>query len=191
MATTDAAIVALYAPISALLGAALGATGAYIASGRQAKVALAVATAHADTAHATSRRQVRASTIIASRQRWIDELRSELSAFSASLLALQMALEKQTDEAREEWIAEVLRASMLEAKVALMLNPGEPAHEALLESIMIPLNALRNGVQLNWGDASLLILERGRPVLKEAWDRSRSEAEELGTEALASLSRLT
>jgi hypothetical protein len=173
----DPMLVLLAAPVCALVGAALGAFGAYLASSRQASAAIAAAKEQAEAIRDSARRQVRASTIVASRQKWIDELRADLSTYSAILLSLQMALEKQTVEAHGDWLAGVLKASTLEAKIALLLNPGEEPHEALLAAVMNPLNELRNGKPVDWGAASLLILDLGRPVLKEAWDKSREEAE--------------
>jgi len=89
-----------------------------------------------------SAHQIEASTIVASRQRWIDELRADLSNMSAVLLRLQMALEKHSLEGQREWIDEMIPATILETKIGLMLNPSHSHHQALFDSITTPLNRL-------------------------------------------------
>jgi hypothetical protein len=91
------------------------------------------------------------------------------------LLALEIALEKQSGDAHEDWLAGVASASALEGKIALMLNPYEPEHEGLVMTIRAPLNEIRMGKRIAWGPASTSILASGRVVLKNAWDQIKAE----------------
>ena len=172
----NAVILALISSSSALVGAALGVCGGYLTSRAQATGAIRAAQAQAGAAQAAAREQIRASTIVATRQRWIDELRAELSKMIGALLQLQITLEERTEANQEIWLREVITASALEAKINLLLNPNEPEHEVLVVEIRKALNALREGKRIEWGDQSTSITIAGRRVLKEAWDQIKAEA---------------
>jgi hypothetical protein len=174
-AMDDTLLVALAAPVSALLGAALGAVGAYTANRQQAATALSVARQQVDASRDTAHHQVEASTIVASRQRWIDELRADLSNMNAAFLKLHFALQQQSPAGEREWRDELIRATILESKIALMLNPNHSHHQVLLAAVASPMNNLRAGKPVNWEEASLATLQAGQEVLKEAWDQLRAE----------------
>lgn len=170
-------LTALVGAGSALLVASLGALGGYFASRRQSEAAIMASRETAQAAQVAAREQIRASTIVASRQRWIDELRSELSKLIGVLLQLQITLELGDDEHHKIWIQEVIAASALEGKIALMLNPNEEEHENLVIVIRAALNEIRNGKEIDWGKCSTDILNAGRIVLKSAWDQIKDETD--------------
>ena len=101
---TPEILTALVGAGSALLGALLGALGGYFASRRQSEAAMIASRETAQAAQVAAREQIRASTIVASRQRWIDELRFELSKLIGVLLQLQITLELRDDEHQKIWI---------------------------------------------------------------------------------------
>jgi len=174
-------LLALAAPASALAGAILGASAAYVASRKQAQTALAVAERQIQAARDTAHHQIEASTVVASRQRWIDELHADLSEMIAALLRLQIAQEKQSTGGGDSWIDEMLRATVLQSRIGLMLNPTHPHHEALYHALSSPLNDLRCGRQVNWAEASHEIMCAGQVVLKKAWDQLRADVKRRDT----------
>lgn len=153
----------------------IGAGGGYLVSRAQAAASVRAAREQSQAAQLSAREQIRAQTVVASRQRWIDELRDEISKMLGILLLLQMTLEKRDDENHQVWMREVIAASALEGKIALMLNPNEAEHEALALTIRAALNDIRMGKKIDWGSRTTEILEAGRVVLKNAWDQIRNE----------------
>ena len=168
--------IAIISAGGALLGAALGALGGFFASRAQAQAAIHASERQATTAQTAAREQIQATTIVASRQRWIDELRAELARMVGMLLQLQMSLEERTPDNRAVWLRECVNASALEGKIALMLNPNEPEHQALMNAVRAALNEIRMGRTIDWGERATAITHAGQLVLKEAWDRIKAEA---------------
>lgn len=160
-----------------LLGASLGAIGAFLAGRFQGAAAITAAREQAEATRQTSQRQIEASTILTSRQMWIDGVRQDLADFVACLLRLHMVLELQNEEARKQWTDELIRATMLESKIKLRLNPREGLHERLIQLIEEAANALRTGKRLpDWGVAANQIIEAGQVIFKTEWDRIRASA---------------
>ena len=157
----------------------------YLASRSQSRAAILAAREQVQAAQVAAREQIRATTIVASRQRWIDELRAELSKMIGILLQLQITLETRNDTNNEIWLREVVAASALEGKIALMLNPNETPHEALVLELRTALNEIRLGHQIDWGERSTGITKAGRIVLKAAWDQIKTETALAASQALA------
>ena len=80
------------------------------------------------------RRQIHASVVSANRQKWIDDLRDQLTELITGIrfLGLHRSLE-HIDE--KEFVERLQRLVLVETKVNLLLNPNEKDHEALSKTI--------------------------------------------------------
>lgn len=159
------------------LGASLGAVAAFLAGRFQAAAAITAAREQAETTRQIGQRQIEASIVLTSRQVWIDGVRQDLSEFVAALLRLHMALERQGEEGQKQWMDELVRATMLESKIKLRLNPLEELHGRLIELVDAAISGSRSGKRLpNWQAASNQIINAGQAIFKTEWDRIRAAA---------------
>ena len=103
------------------------------------------------------------------RQTWINNLRDLIAELTSSALHYHVAgFEERTDE-------EYRRLTLLEYKVALMLNPLEDDHRRLEELIRKMISALERGRE---GEAEFVevhpaVKDLSRQIFKREWNRVR------------------
>lgn len=113
------------------------------------------------------------------RQRWIDELRSDL----ADYLAATQRLFRAHIENKEEWklFKRGNEASVIFYRIKLRINPNENEFKeeddqflAALERVRSPLGLDQMMAETHWAEASEDILLKGRKLLKREWDRTKT-----------------
>jgi hypothetical protein len=176
MSVTD--LLALASPVIALVGAAIGAGGAYFAGRRQAAAAVQAAERQNAVNMEVARLNIEASLVAGSRQRWIDELRIQLSALAASFYRLETVLARKNPIGYDGWIAELTTATEIETRVVLMLNPSEDEHALLSKMLWRTMNSLRAGqfTAENLAEIRVEITEKSQGVLKAEWERVKAVA---------------
>jgi len=103
------------------------------------------------------------------RQAWINNLRDLVAELTSSALHYHVAgFEERTDE-------EYRRLTLLEYKVALMLNPLEDDHKRLEQLIRKMISALERGRE---GEAEFVevhpaVKDLSRQIFKREWNRVR------------------
>jgi hypothetical protein len=161
-----------------LVGAAIGAGGAYFAGRRQAAAAVQAAERQNAVNMEVARLNIEASLVAGSRQRWIDELRIQLSALAASFYRLETVLARKNPIGYDGWIAELTTATEIETRVVLMLNPSEDEHALLSKMLWRTMNSLRAGqfTAENLAEIRVEITEKSQGVLKAEWERVKAVA---------------
>jgi len=123
-----------------------------------------------------ARRQLASSLEVANkqiiapmRQAWINNLRDLLAELTSSALHYYVAgFEERTDE-------EYRRLTLLEHKIALMLNPLEEDHKRFEQLIRLMISALERGRE---GEAEFpnlhrAVMDLSRQIFKREWNRVR------------------
>lgn len=103
------------------------------------------------------------------RQAWINNLRDLLAELSSSALHYHGAgFENRTDK-------EYQRLTLLEHKVAMMLNPMEDDHKQLEELIRQMISALERGREGEMEFAKIYpeVKDLSRQIFKREWNRVR------------------
>lgn len=118
-------------------------------------------------------RQIRASLSVANkqiiapmRQAWINTLRDLLAELSSSALHYHVAgFEERTDD-------EYRRLTLLEHKVAMMLNPIEDDHKQLEQLIRKLISTLERGREAEQGfpDLHQAVVTLSRQIFKREWN---------------------
>ena len=121
-----------------------------------------------------AKRQIRASVVSTSRQKWIDSLRDQLAEFiaAAHVMGLHRGLNMiETPEVNSR--LEQLR--LIESKVLLLLNPDEADHKVLAATIGALIPQLFGGDELAKRklaqEALPRITEQSQSILKREWER--------------------
>lgn len=100
------------------------------------------------------------------RQAWINALRDLLAELTSSALHYYVAgFEERTDE-------EYRRLTLLEHKVAMMLNPTEDDHKQLEQLIRQLISALERGRESEAGfpDVHRAVVVLSRQIIKREWN---------------------
>ena len=123
------------------------------------------------------RRQIHASVVLASRQKWIDNLRDQLTELIAGILFL--GLHRNLDHIDEKDFVERLQKLILvETKVNLLLNPNEKDHQALSQTIRQAIEKIFAGSEkekrVGVKGLSDSIVIQSRTILKREWQRVKS-----------------
>jgi len=123
-----------------------------------------------------AKKNVMASTVSISRQKWIDTLRDCIAELQSAIfpILVQAAGQHYSKEEKKERID---RATFLISKIALLINPKEADHIQLMEHINALLSSAREGessyekykiANKNITDISQSILNREWNVIKQA-----------------------
>lgn len=118
-----------------------------------------------------AKRQIRASVVSANRQKWIDELRGELSELINLIMFLNMGRTTLTEKA---FIEKFEKAHLIETKINLLINPHEQDHVALTKTIR---DAIVEIFEKKDRDPKVLIalkdsiVSQSQAILKREWDR--------------------
>ena len=124
-----------------------------------------------------ARRQIRASVVSASRQKWIDSLRDDLAQVYTAIhvLGLQRSLELISDDELHARMAEL---TLLESRISLRLNPKEEDHRAILSSIHESIQAMGAGSETAKRAAIQTHLshlqQNAQVALKREWERVKN-----------------
>lgn len=118
-----------------------------------------------------ARQQIRAAVVSANRQRWIDELRSELSELINLIMFLNIGSAILSEEA---FIEKFEKAHLIEIKISLLINPYEKDHIALTKAIR---DAIVEIFEKKDRDPKVLlvlkdsIVSQSQAILKREWNR--------------------
>lgn len=121
-----------------------------------------------------TKRQIHASVVSSNRQKWIDNLRDQLSEVITSIriLSLHRSLEKIENSELNDRIEKLV---LLEAKINLLLNPNEADHKTLSGTIRKAIDTIGAGNEREKRmDAQELLkslLSQSQFVLKREWER--------------------
>lgn len=124
-----------------------------------------------------ARRQIRASVVSTSRQKWIDSLRDDLAQVYTAIhvLGLQRSLDTISNEELHARMAEL---TLLESRITLRLNPNEEDHQTILSSIRESIQAMGAGSETAKRTAvqtQLVHLQKSAQVsLKREWQRVKN-----------------
>ncbi len=124
-----------------------------------------------------SKRQIHASVVSSNRQKWIDNLRDQLSEVITSIriLCLHRSMELIENTELNDRIEKLV---LLEAKINLLLNPNEADHKILSEIIHAAIDKIGAGNEREKrvGAQKLLksLLLQSQHVLKREWERVKS-----------------
>ena len=123
-----------------------------------------------------ARRQLASSLEVANkqiiapmRQAWINNLRDLLAELTSSALHYHVAgFEERTDE-------EYRRLTLLEHKIALMLNPLEEDHKRLEQLIRLMISGLERGREgaAEFPNLHPAVMDLSRQIFKREWNRVR------------------
>ncbi len=125
-----------------------------------------------------TKRQIHASIVSSNRQKWIDNLRDQLSEVitSVRILCLHRSMDRIDDSELNDRIEKLV---MLEAKINLLLNPSEADHKFLSETIHNAIDKIGAGNEMEKRiDAQELLkslLSQSQFVLKREWERVKHE----------------
>ncbi|MGB7590297.1 MAG: hypothetical protein WCD04_04905 [Terriglobia bacterium] len=124
------------------------------------------------------RRQVASSLAVANkqivapmRQAWINSLRDLLAKLTSNAMHYHIAgFEQRTDE-------EYRRVTLLEHKVAMMLNPLEDDHRRLEDLIQHMVSAVGRGreAEADFPNLHRAVMDLSRQIFKREWNRVRDE----------------
>ena len=160
-------------PVLALVVAALavfvGPLVSWLVAKRQVTSSLAVADRQLKASLAVANKQVTAPM----RQAWINSLRDLLAELTSSSLHYHVAgfEERRDDEYR--------RLTLLEHKVAMMLNPFEDDHKELEKLVRRMISALERGREgeVDLPDLHQAVMDLSRQIFKREWNRVRDNIE--------------
>ena len=121
-----------------------------------------------------AKRQIRASVVSTSRQKWIDSLRDQLAEFIAA--AHVMGLHRGLNMIETpEFNSRLEQLRLIESKVLLLLNPNEADHKVLAATIGALIPQLFAGDELAKRkvakEALPRITQQSQSILKREWER--------------------
>jgi hypothetical protein len=121
-----------------------------------------------------TRRQIKASIVSTNRQKWIDQLRDHLAELITLVRFLN--LHKSFEEvSKEEWFANLQKASLIESKINLLLNPNESDHTALCKTIREALVTMLKDEEESKSptlvELTNSVLKQSQAILKREWER--------------------
>lgn len=151
---------------------------AVVAAAASAVVALVSAVVGPTVTYRIATKQIRASTVSANRQRWIDQLRDDVCELLVHMKLLVSVRDPRTKEARldfgdtVEFISKPLR---LRNRIALRLNRREEAHNELLRIIdayqALAMDPTEVFTLKEASTASATLLAKAQEILKSEWER--------------------
>lgn len=123
------------------------------------------------------RRQIHASVVSANRQKWIDNLRDQLTDLITGIRFL--GLHRSLDHIDEkEFVERLQQLVLVETKVNLLLNPNEKDHQALSQAIRQAIEKIFAGDEkekrVGVKQLSDSIVTQSQAILKREWQRVKS-----------------
>ena len=125
-----------------------------------------------------SRRQIRASVVSVNRQKWIENLRLQLSETITGLtfLGAHRGTLNLLDE--REFVERFQKLVQAAVNVGLLLNPNDPVHKALGDNIKQGVDSLlssdRAQIQARTKEMADAIFKDAQAILKREWQRVKS-----------------
>jgi len=120
-------------------------------------------------------KNILASTVSSSRQKWIDTLRDSIAEFQTLIFPLSVptAMELFT---KNEKINRVERATFLLTKISLLINPKEEDHIKLMEYIADTLSSVNKGEinEAKFKESLKNITILAQQILKREWNVIKS-----------------
>ena len=127
-------------------------------------------------------RQIKAKFISASRQKWIDaiqELLAELISYAFSVAILKQQMRHADPLAavatNPVLLEKIQHVELVKNRIALLLAPGKPGHDALFEAVDIAYRRVVSRNQFDiidfLPDDAALITEKFRPIVRAVWER--------------------
>jgi hypothetical protein len=123
------------------------------------------------------------SVVSPMRQKWIDGLRDRVSEFMsiAAWFYRSRVLIPPEDagalESSSEWDQQSIKMVLLKNQIELMLNPKEKDHNEFLAQLdIVRQRAWENGWQTAFPEAVTQANALCKEILKDEWDRVKSEA---------------
>ena len=130
-----------------------------------------------------NRQQIKAVTISANRQVWINNLREEIAAFVENLQITGFSSLSEKLFPSEDIKAATINLLRQEAKIRLLLNPKEADHEELVDAMHKALNAASNpqregtdseAAAHNLREHVNTVIALSQQVLKREWVRVKA-----------------
>ena len=113
--------------ITSLLVGLVAPTAAILVANRQVASALKVAKKQAETAERVAEKSFQGTVISANRQRWLDELRSDVASFVADVRRAKMSAKPTPEDIRSLHFAL--------ARVRMRINSGKPTQQAIVDGM--------------------------------------------------------
>ena len=121
-----------------------------------------------------AKRQIRASVVSASRQKWIDALREQLSEITAALRVIGLHRRFETIP-QVELDDRIENLALLESRISLLLNPNEEDHKEISAIIRQAIDKIGEGSERDKRvaiQAQLIsLVAQSQVVLKREWKR--------------------
>ena len=116
-----------------------------------------------------------ASTVSSSRQKWIDTLRDSIAKFQTLIFPLSVPAASQLFTLDEKK-SRVERATFLLAKISLLINPKEEDHLKLMEHIADILSSVNKGEinEVKFKESHKNITMVAQHILKREWNVIKS-----------------
>jgi hypothetical protein len=137
-------------------------------------VSIFVVKKQTNTALEVALRQIRASVVSTNRQRWIDQLRDQLSELITLLMFINLGMQSKLGT-QDEIVAKIERAHMIEKKIKLLINPKEEDHVRLVallragvEQVFKDGEQRESGKLYEWQEA---VVSLSQEILKREWVR--------------------
>ena len=111
--------------VGSLAVAVIGPTVAFIVASRQVSSALKVAKRQADSAERIADKNFKGNIVAANRQRWLDELRSDVASFVADTQRIRSQASVSTDDVR------ALNFAL--SKVRMRINSSKPDQKVIVD----------------------------------------------------------
>lgn len=121
-----------------------------------------------------AKRQIHASVVSSNRQKWIDNLRDQLSEIITSIRILGLHRNMGNIE-QEEFDRRLEKLVLMETKINLLLNPLESDHKAISETIHKAIEKLFAGDErekrVAVTELSTSLMAQAQVILKREWQR--------------------
>lgn len=123
-----------------------------------------------------ARHQLRASTVLVSRQQWMNDFRTELSKFVGAVSFLILGLEEENNSLNPDKLEERMDAALeMKSRIELRLNPAEELHADLLRDLdsfaLLLSDAGGTGVGVRAMALNDSIMSTSRKILRSEWER--------------------
>ena len=124
-----------------------------------------------------AKRQIHASVVSSNRQKWIDNLRDQLSEIITSIRILGLHRSMDRIE-QEEFDRRLENLVLMETKINLLLNPLEADHKAISETIHKAIEKLFAGDErekrVAVKELSSSLIAQAQSILKREWQRVKT-----------------
>ena len=122
-----------------------------------------------------AKRQISASTVTTSRQRWINDLRDAIADFNAKASMIHCLA--ANDYADKDSIPRIEELVQINLKIELLINPGEKDHAKIVEIVgyitdsLFPSKVQENEISSKLDSKIKELTSLTQKVLKREWER--------------------